>query len=106
MKCLKKNDSFIGTVILILAFVMIGLLIYDGINVYKTKKDVKEKLDKTVGYIMDGYDYSNDDEITYEYYGTKSKVTIIRNVNLITPGIQLFVKNPYKIEMSEIIYND
>lgn len=106
MKSRSKGQALVEFILIVPIIIMIILVIIDVGRIYNTKSDVEDKLDKTVEFIKDGYDYSEDDEITYEYYGTKSKVTITRRINLITPGIGFFVDNPYKVESSRVLYNE
>lgn len=106
MKSNKKGQALVEFILIIPVIIMIILIIVDVGRIYYTKSEAETKLNKTIEFIQDGYDYTEDDEITYEYYGTKSKVTITKEIDLITPGISLFLSDPYKVETSRVMYNE
>ena len=112
----KKGQALVEFVIilpvlLMILFVMIdfGLIIYNKSKLENKINDVVEMISNNESdediklFINEGQNRKT----TYKVIEGKNKtIKLFTSVNIITPGLNIVLDNPYKIEVSRVIYNE
>jgi len=112
----KKGQALVEFVIilpvlLMILFVMIdfGLIIYNKIKLENIVNDVVEMVSnnesdtKIKSFINNG----QNKKTTYKIIeGENKNIKLFTSVNIITPGLNIILDNPYKIEVSRVIYDE
>ena len=98
-------------VLLMILFVMIdfGLIIYNKSKLENKINDVVEMIsnnesDESIkSFINEG----ENKKTTYKVIeGENKTIKLFTSVNIITPGLNIVLDNPYKIEVSRVIYDE
>lgn len=112
----KKGQALVEFVIilpvlLMILFVMIdfGLIIYNKNKLENKINDVVEMISNNESdediksFINEG----QNKKTTYKVIeGENKTIKLFTSVNIITPGLNIVLDNPYKIEVSRVIYDE
>lgn len=112
----KKGQALVEFVIilpvlLMILFVMIdfGLIIYNKNKLENKINDVVEMISNNESdediksFINEG----ENKKTTYKVIeGENKTIKLFTSVNIITPGLNIVLDNPYKIEVSRVIYDE
>lgn len=112
----KKGQALVEFVIilpvlLMILFVMIdfGLIIYNKSKLENKINDVVEMISNNESdediksFINEG----QNKKTTYKVIeGENKTIKLFTSVNIITPGLNIVLDNPYKIEVSRVIYDE
>ena len=107
----NKGQALIEFVLILPIFLMLLFIIVDFGMIFSAKSS----LENTSNDIINLYKESNDINKVKSLYQdytielTKenefSKITITDNVNLITPGMNRVLDNPYPVKVERVVYN-
>lgn len=109
----KKGQALVEFVIILPIFIMlvlgvidIGNILYSKINLENTLSSVIElyQKDYSLSEIQSDLDLNSDIyEIHTESDGEYQKFTIIKKIDIITPGLNFVFDNPYELSLSRSI---
>lgn len=106
----KKGQALVEFVIIIPIIMMIIFVIIDFSNVFYQKNNLENTTNDIVrfkeNHKSDEYIKQNTDmdvKVSYKKQGDNLKITVSKNVNLVTPFSDMFFKNPYKITTERVI---
>ena len=112
----KKGQALVEFIIilpvlLMILFVMIdiGLIFYNKIKLENKLNDVVEMVsnnetDEKIKSFING---GQNRKTTYKVIdGEYKTIKLFTSVNIITPGLNIVLDNPYKIEVSRVIYDE
>lgn len=107
----NKGQALIEFVLILPIFLMLLFIIVDFGMIFSAKSS----LENTSNDIINLYKESNDInkvKSLYQDYTIElakdnefSKITITDNVNLITPGMNRVLDNPYPVKVERVVYN-
>lgn len=112
----KKGQALVEFVIILPVLLMIlfgmidfGLIIYNKSKLENKINDVVEMIsnnesDENIkSFINEG----QNKKTTYKIIeGENKTIKLFTSVNIITPGLNIILDNPYKIEVSRVIYDE
>ena len=109
----RKGQALIEFVLILPVLIFIIFLIFDFGSIFYTKYELQSQGTDIVKLIIDGNDeeeikdvYSKLNIKITDYKNNYRKIVVSRKVNLITPGINKILGDPYFIEVERIIPND
>ncbi len=105
----KKGQALIEFILVIPLLLMIVTALIDfGQIIYN-----KNVLETEINYLVD--DYNNNLELKTEIKNTnievnknnyKTEIVLSKNINILTPGLNLVLDNPFKASVSRVITNE
>ena len=96
-------------ILMILGFIDIAKIIYNG-NLLETRMEsvvteYRKNSDVTsLEKFIHGYDRYVELDIVHNDEFTELKLS--KNINLVTPGLNLIIKSPFEISAKRVIYNE
>ena len=114
----KKHNgqALVEFVILLPIFIFMLFSIIDFGKILYVKNNLESKMDDAITLYQNGH---SEEEITEKMNLTKEKVTLIiekedqkrifslnKEVPILTPGLNLILKNPYEATAKRVIYNE
>ena len=107
----NKGQALIEFVLILPIFLMILFVIIDFGMIFNAKSNLENKsndiisLFKTNNNVNNLKNVFNDYDIKVENANEYYKITITDKVNVITPGLNLIIGNPYEIKVERIVSN-
>ena len=107
----KKGQALVEFVILLPIIMMIIFVVIDFSNVFYQKNYLEnvtndivrlKERGKSDEYIKSKTD--KDIKISYHTNGDLKKITVSKNITLVTPFSTMFFKNPYTVKTERIVY--
>ena len=109
----NKGQALIEFVLILPIFLLILFVIVDFCMIFNAKLKLENDCEDIVMLIRDGKDisyisdiYSDIDIDVMDYSDDLIKVRITDSVNVITPGLDRILGDPYEIEIERIINRD
>ena len=112
----KKGQALVEFVIILPIIVFMLLATIDIGKIFYTKNVLEDKLNDVVTMYENKYDLNtikknlNNDvkKSTLEIKENNKDVSFVlaKKIDIITPGLNLIFKNPYKIQVKRVIYNE
>ena len=105
----RKGQALVEFVLILPVFIMILFLVVDLGTIYSRKANLENvivdavKNGKELSWIKEIY---NDYMINISSSEDYKKITVADYVNLITPGIDLILDDPYEIMVERFVYDD
>ena len=107
----NKGQALIEFVLILPVFLMILFVIIDFGMIFNAKSNLENTSNDVISLFKKNNDVNNlkkifsDYDIKIENVNDYYKVTIIDEVNVITPGLNLIIGNPYEIKVERIVSN-
>lgn len=108
----RKGQALVEFVLILPIFIMILFLVVDFGTIYSRKASLENVTADIIDAIESGKDYNEVKEIYNDYMINISdaadykKVVVADYVNLITPGIDLVIDDPYEIVVERYLYDE
>ena len=110
----RNNGQALVEFILVLPVLLIILLgIIDFANVIQSKYKLESNLDMVVDLykqarVVELEQYLLDEKITidYEMDSTFTKIILKKKIDIITPGLNVLLNDPYEILVERVIYSE
>ena len=109
----KKGQTLVEFVIILPVFLIILFYIIDFGRIIHQKNKLENSLNDAVFLIKNGSDMTSftkelgkNTHIDIKDDTTYKKVTITSSVDLIAPGFNLVLSNPYQVSVSRVIYDE
>lgn len=109
----RKGQALIEFVLILPVFLLILFVIVDFGNIFHSRYELQNQSTDIVRLIQDGIDEKDIKDIyskfkieINEYKGNYKKITLTREVKLITPLMDRILGNPYLISVERIIPNE
>jgi len=108
----KKGQALVEFVLILPVFILILFVIIDFGMIISTKNSLENKSVDIVGFIKND---KSKEEIVSIYEDLNIDITnennyikliISKDVDIITPGLNRILEDPYLVEVERIIYND
>ena len=110
----NKGQALVEFIIILPILIIITLGIIDFSVIFSKKNNLENILDEIVliwkenntEESVNDYLKQQDDDILFEYNKNESTVMLIlkENYEVITPGLNRILKNPYIVKVSRVIY--
>ena len=107
----NKGQALIEFVLILPVFLMILFVIIDFGMIFNAKANLENTSNDVINLFKENNSLSNlqnvfsDYEIKIEEIDAYYKVTITDKVNLITPGLNLILPNPYEVKVERVVSN-
>ena len=112
----KKGQALVEFIIILPILIIIMLGIIDFSMIFSKKNDLQNTLDEVVVVWkennskdeVDVFLKKIDDNIIFEYVDNENttEIILLDKYEVITPGLNRILSNPYKIKVSRVIYNE
>ena len=113
----NKGQALIEFVLILPIFLMLFLGIIDFGNILYQKNHLENVMVDVVDMISTDLTFNEVKNNIDNYYNSKLKLTITSEgkntfinlstvVNIYTPGLDLIISKPYKVETNRVIYNE
>ncbi len=108
----KKGQALVEFIIILPVFLILLLGVFDIGKLFYMKIRLEDQISDVVDLYKKGESQENIknkldiEEIDVKKEDTLTNLTIYKNISIITPGLNLILKNPYKIEVSRSILNE
>ena len=112
----KKGQALVEFVIILPVFILLVLGIIDIGKILLNQNTLEHKLDDVITKYEDTQDedelesfLQKDDKLAsldISYSDDLIEFKISKELEIITPGLNLIFKNPYKLEVKRVIYNE
>lgn len=108
----NKGQALIEFVLILPVFMMLLFLVIDFGNIYVKKINLENTIADVIEAFNNDKNYEEIKEIYKDYMINVSyvddykKITVANYVDLITPGINKFLDDPYEIIEERYIYNE
>ena len=109
----RRGQALIEFVLILPVLILILFTIVDFGNIFYSKYDLQNQSADIVSLVRSGNDeqeildiYSKVDVQINNYKNDYKKITLIKEVKLITPFMNEIFGNPYLIEVERIVPND
>ena len=109
----NKGQALVEFVIILPIFMMLLFIVIDFGIIFNTKINLENNSDDIITLINNGKDISdiNDmyDDIDINisnYHDNLIKVSISHDIDIITPGLDTILGNPYVVSVERVISND
>ena len=109
----KKGQALVEFVILLPVLIMMIFIAIDFSIITYNKLKLENKLNDVINIVYDSTEeeikkYINKDNENIDYYITKKDnyrtIHLTKEINIITPGLNIILDNPFKIKVSRVIY--
>lgn len=112
----KKGQALVEFIIILPVFLLLVLGVIDMGNIIISKIEMEKDLSNVVSLyqndvkeeeIMKKLEFKQDElEIEIVNSNDYTKIGLVKKINIITPGLNLILKNPYKLRVSRSVLND
>lgn len=109
----RKGQALIEFVLILPVFLLILFAVVDFGNIFHSKYELQNQSTDIVRLVQNGsteYEilktYDELDVKVTDYQHDYKKITVTKEVNLITPFMDRILGNPYLIEVERIVPND
>ncbi len=112
MQLNNRGQALIEFVLILPIFLMILFIIVDFGVIFNAKSSLENQSSDIISLIQNGTDLNTikttypDLEVTIKEDNTYTTITIKSNVDLITPGLNYILEDPYPLTVERIIPND
>ena len=108
----KKGQALVEFIIIMPIFLMMIMGIVDIGNILYNKNVLESKLDNVVSMYEDNYSYDDivnkiGDEFELSITNNNQEyvdIVVIKEINIITPGLNLVFNNPYQVKAKRVVY--
>ncbi len=106
----NKGQALIEFVLILPVFIIILFLIVDFGNIYSKKASLENDTKDIISLLENNKDYNeikkiyNDYMINISYIDDYRLITVVNYVDLITPGLNKIIDDPYEIRVERYIY--
>lgn len=107
----NKGQALVEFVLILPVFLMILLVIVDFGMIFNAKSNLENASNDVISLFKQNNDINNlrnvfkDYDIKIEEVDNYYKLTIKDKVNIITPGLNLILDNPYEISVERVVSN-
>ena len=112
----NKGQALVEFIIILSILIIIMLCIIDFCMIFSKKNNLENVLDEIVLIWKDNESKENvmeylndvDEKIHFEYVLTEQSVKLIlkEKYEIITPGLNKILENPYEVKVSRVIYSE
>ncbi len=107
----NRGQALVEFIMVVPILIMIMMAMVDFGNIIIKKYQLESELDDISNLYIDGKSDKvklSSDQIKLNTYvnGEYTKITLDRDIDIITPGLNLILGEPYKISTSKYIYID
>lgn len=108
----KKGQALVEFIIIMPIFLMMIMGIVDIGNILYNKNVLESKLDNVVSMYEENYSYDDiiskiGDEFELSITNNNEEyvdIVVIKEINIITPGLNLVFDNPYQVKAKRVVY--
>lgn len=107
----NKGQALIEFVLILPVFLMILFVIVDFGMIFNAKSNLENTSNDIISMYKDNNDINNlknifnNYDIKIEEVSNYKKIIITDKVNLITPGLNIILDNPYEIKVERVVTN-
>lgn len=107
----NKGQALVEFVLILPVFLMILLVIIDFGMIFNAKSNLENTSNDVISLFKQNNDINNlknafkDYDIKIEEVDNYYKLTVKDKVNIITPGLNLILDNPYEISVERVVSN-
>ena len=112
----KKGQALVEFIIILPVFILLVLGVIDIGKILYNQSNLEHKLDDVISMYEDDKELeelktflSKEDknmDLTIKQDDSTLEFVISKKIEIITPGLNLVFKNPYKLEVKRVIYNE
>ncbi len=107
----KKGQALVEFILIMPVFLFILLALIDFGNIYHQKYKLENDLDFITNLYhdkqmeeIDAYAQKNEIDISYQTDDEFIKIELSKKVNIVTPGLNLILQDPYYITVDRYVY--
>lgn len=108
-----RGQALVEFVIILPILLIILLGMIDFGNIILKKYHLESSIDTTIDLYkenrsreLETFLKEEEIKITYEKDNEFTKIILTKEINIITPGLNIFLDNPYQIQVERIIYEE